>query len=156
MPSGRLVASLRRTARLLRAAPWLLEAAAVVTAVEVGLRVLRLPTLARLCGLVLDPGGLAPGAEARPGPLALPPRTLRRVRAGLAVLARGPFPDTCLRRALVLGWVLRARRPRLLVGVRREDGRLLAHAWVVVDGVDLDPMSSRAYTPLVAASAVPA
>lgn len=152
MPSGRPAAALRRTARLVRAAPWLLEAVAVVTGVEAGLRVLRLPTLARLCGLVLDPAGLSPAAQARPGQLALSPRTRRRVRAGLAVLARGPFPDTCLRRALVLGWVLRARRPRLLVGVRREGGELQAHAWVVVDGVDLDPMSSRAYTPLVPAS----
>lgn len=85
--------------------------------------------------------------------LALGPWTTRRLRAGLAVLRHGPFPDTCLRRALVMGSVLRARGPRLVVGVLRHDGELLAHAWVVVDGVSLDPMSSRAYRPLVAAVA---
>jgi hypothetical protein len=137
--------------RALRVAPALLEAAVVVTVVEVGLRTLRLPTLARLCGLVFDPATPVPGTTAGIAGLSLRGTTRRRLKAGLAVLARGPFPDTCLRRALVMGSVLRGRRPRLVVGVRRRDGELLAHAWVVVDGVDLDPMSSRAYAPLVAA-----
>lgn len=151
MTSGSPSAAIRRAGRALRYAPWLLEAVLVATGVELGLRTLRLPVLARACGLIFDPAAPSPADAAHAGSLALGPRTIRRVRSGLAVLARGPFPDTCLRRALVLGWVLRRRRPHLLVGVRRSDGELLAHAWVVVDGVDLDPMSSRAYVPLVAA-----
>jgi hypothetical protein len=138
--------------RALRAAPALAEAAVVVTAVEIGLRTLRLPTLARACGLLFDPADPAPSDAPAGARLTLSPRTARRLKAVLLVLARGPFADTCLRRALAMGSVLRSRDPRLLVGVTRRDGKLLAHAWLVVDGVNLDPMTSRGYAPLTAAA----
>lgn len=143
---------LRQASRVLRAVPALTEAVVVVIAVEVGLRTFRLPTLARFCGLTFDPAA-PPPHETGSGRLRLLNGTRRRLEAGLVVLARGPFPDTCLRRALVMGWFLRSRDPRLLVGVKRRDGQIVAHAWVVVGGVNLDPMSSRAYAPLVAAEA---
>ncbi len=149
---GRSTPITRKAARVLRAVPALAETAVVVIAVEIGLRTLRLPALARLCGLAFDPGA-PPPLETGSGRLRLPGGARRRLKAGMLVLARGPFPDTCLRRALLMGWVLRSRRPRLLVGVARRDGQIVAHAWVVADGVNLDPMSSRAYAPLISAEA---
>jgi len=53
-----------------------------------------------------------------------------------AVYRRLPFSPTCLTRGLVLAQVLRWRGVpcRLRVGVRKQDGRLEAHAWVECDG----------------------
>ena len=69
-----------------------------------------------------------PGA--RPPPRGALERVLRRWPRGTDA--------ACLRRSLVLGHVLRDREPALALGVLREDGRLRAHAWLVVDGVALD------------------
>ncbi len=42
--------------------------------------------------------------------------------------------DGCLRRSLVLGHRLRERRPKLVIGVAKEDGALSAHAWLEIEG----------------------
>ena len=55
-----------------------------------------------------------------------------------------PFNDTCLRRALVLGQRIRRVDPTLVIGVRHDEcGALAAHAWLVVGGVALDPLSTE-------------
>ncbi|WP_279070503.1 lasso peptide biosynthesis B2 protein [Microbacterium lacticum] len=63
----------------------------------------------------------------------------------LRTLAVGPFNSTCLRRALVIGDILRDRSPLLRVGVAKTAGEVTAHAWVEIDGVALDPMADREY-----------
>lgn len=136
----------RRAARAAVAA----EAFLRLTGIELGLRTVRLTVLARLCGLEFDPTSPAPVESG--GRLATGRLARARLAAAMAVLASGPYDDTCLRRALAIGSILRRRRPRLLVGVTRREGQILAHAWVVVDGVNLDPMVSRAFVPFGAAS----
>ena len=45
---------------------------------------------------------------------------------------RGLYDATCLRRSLVLWWLLRRRGidSALRIGVRMEDGEFMSHAWV--------------------------
>ena len=75
---------------------------------------------------VEDLGGHAP----------LSPAERRRLRIIEIVADRWPFGDgPCLRRALVAGRVLRRLHPRLSLGVaRRQNGALIAHAWLELDG----------------------
>lgn len=65
----------------------------------------------------------------------------RSVARIVAIAAgRGPVRATCLRRSLLLWWLLRRDGVAcaVRVGVRREDGRLHAHAWVEHAGAPLD------------------
>lgn len=116
---------------------------AVTAVVEIGLRTTRLPRLARLLGVRL-------GVDAPPSPETVPldPRVRfgirRAARAIDRVLRRWPFGDTCLRRALILGVLIRRLDPTLLIGVRRDDdAQIAAHAWLVVAGSTLDPMAAQ-------------
>lgn len=111
----------------------------VAAVVEIGLRTTRVPRLARVLRVRL-------ATESQPGPsvgFADPEviQTARRyARATDRVLRRWPFGDTCLRRSLVVGFLIRRFEPTLLIGVRRdEDGEIAAHAWLVVEGTTLDP-----------------
>lgn len=120
--------------------------AAVTLAVEVGIRTLPLPTVARAAGVPLAAG---PGAtrqvtpgSAHPAVAPFTPVERRRLRATRTVLRRWPFGDTCLRHALVAGHHLRRRSPRLQIGVAKIDGDVKAHAWLDLDGGILDPMHS--------------
>lgn len=61
------------------------------------------------------------------------------------MLRRPPFNGTCLRRALVGGYFLRAHDPILRIGVAKTDGVVAAHAWVEIDGVGLDPDGAEKY-----------
>jgi hypothetical protein len=57
----------------------------------------------------------------------------RRAERLIGSAASGsPFRATCLRRAIALWWVLRRRGVacEVRLGVRRENGRVLAHSWV--------------------------
>ncbi|WP_277209506.1 lasso peptide biosynthesis B2 protein [Isoptericola croceus] len=117
-----------------------------VVAVEVLLRVTRLPTTAQTMG-----SRLATPAEATSAgdtPLVLSADERRRLRAVGMVLRRSPFGSSCLQRALCAGHVLRERSPRLVIGVAKRDGLVSAHAWLVVDGVNLDPDGSSSFRPL--------
>lgn len=81
------------------------------------------------------PGRRAPGP---PGPEdAERARAIARVVG--VVAGRGPVHATCLRRALLLSWILRREgiASALRIGVRREGDELLAHAWVEHDGIPL-------------------
>jgi hypothetical protein len=64
-------------------------------------------------------------------------RVVARV-AGIAA-GRGPVRATCLRRSLLIWWLLRRDgiETALRIGVRCDDGVLQAHAWVEHDGVPL-------------------
>lgn len=83
---------------------------------------------------------LAPEAETRASSSPeVPMRAADAARWVDAVYRRLPFAPTCLTRSLVLTRVLRSRGVpcRLRVGVRKQDGRLEAHAWVECDGQPL-------------------
>lgn len=47
-----------------------------------------------------------------------------------------PVNATCLKKALVLSWLLGRRgiRTELRIGVARDNGRITSHAWLVYDG----------------------
>ena len=124
--------------------PVVLRSAVLVVVVEVGLRVTTLPRLATLVGapLRLD-DGVDVMAPATVVPLSA--RELRVLAVSEGVVRRWPFGDTCLRRALVGGHVLRRRQPGLRVGIAKVDGRIQAHAWLEIDGVSLDPAGAAAY-----------
>ncbi len=53
-----------------------------------------------------------------------------------AAARHGPYPAACLQRSLTLWWLLRRRGidSYLRIGVRKEAGRLEAHAWVELRG----------------------
>lgn len=110
------------------------RAFAVLLLVEVGIRSLPLPQLCRLLGIRLRPVG-APG----------PPRTTplpwwgrHGVTATDRLLARWPFGDTCLRRALLVAHILRPLHPVVCLGLRRRGDGVIGHAWIEVDGQSLD------------------
>ena len=79
--------------------------------------------------------------------VSLSARQMRSVRVVDTLFAFWPWKGTCLRRSLVLTNRLSASSPRLRVGVRRDSGRMTAHAWVEIDGVSWDP-EARRYEPL--------
>lgn len=127
--------------------PGVLMAAAVAVIVEIGLRTMTLPRLAKLLGvpLRLDDGD---AVMPEPGVLRARPWVRRRLRATRRVMRHWPFGDTCLRRALVSGHRLRRLHPALRVGVAKIDGRIQAHAWLELNGVSLDPAGAAAYRTL--------
>lgn len=96
--------------------------------VEIALRLLPLHRAASLLGVRLIFGD--PGRPAAPRGSASP-IARRKVWATNRVFVRWPFGDTCLRRALVLGYHFRSEDPLLRVGVgAAEAGDVVAHAWL--------------------------
>ena len=102
-----------------------------------------------------------PHASARPstslagpdeaGPIAvLDADDALRLRAARIVMRRWPFgaQGPCLRQALVAGRMVRHRRPRIAFGATRDAHGTRAHAWLLVEGVALDPDAAR-WTPLL-------
>lgn len=117
---------------------------AVACATEVGLRTLPLPRLSRLMGAPLAVGEAGQEPKRLPGGsrVDLTPRQRRQVRTALRLLKRWPLGDTCLRQALVCGYLLRDRHPVLHVGVTKLDGEVRAHAWLTMGDSILDPIGS--------------
>jgi hypothetical protein len=131
----------------LRHLPAALVAASVV---ELGLRLLPLPRLACMIGVPLQLTASAQQTETSPERRRpLPHDAEARYRAAVRLVRIWPFGGSvkCLRTALVAGHLLRRHRPILYVGAARIDGRTVAHAWIVVDGVTVDESAAR-YTPL--------
>lgn len=98
---------------------------------------------------------LRPPADARPG--AEPARgAVRAARAAIRLLGAlpgGPWRNTCLYRSAAETLVLRRYGvPAVLcIGVKSEDGGIVAHAWVRRtdrDGPPADPQAAH-HTPLV-------
>jgi len=115
--------------------------------VEVGIRVVPLPTLARWLGASLWLGDDTPMAGKRT--VELTPAEVRALHRVDRVLARWPWGrGPCLRRSLVVAHVLRRRDPVLRLGVRPEGADLGAHAWLEVGGTVLGAVPG--YAPLVA------
>jgi hypothetical protein len=61
------------------------------------------------------------------------------------VLRHRPFNGTCLRRALIAGYVLRHHDPTLRIGVAKYSRQVEAHAWLEIGGISLDPDASKVY-----------
>lgn|GEM_PF-6618530 len=101
----------------------LAHATLVVTAVEIGLRTLPVPTLSRLLGIEvgLGRGHSANGAKATSRPTLV---RIERVHRALGI------PSTCLRQSLAQGFILRALKPVLRFGSEEVAGQLHHHAWV--------------------------
>ncbi len=133
--------------------PALCAALAMVVVVEVGLRTTTLPRLARALGTPLAVDGFdayANGADA----VLLPRWAVLRMHAVRRVLRHWPFGDTCLRQALVCGWLIRSLHPALQLGVAKVEGEVRAHAWLVVSGTVVDPRRAvSSYQPLAAVRA---
>lgn len=111
----------------------------LVAVVEVGLRTLRLPLLTRLVGVPLDTS--AREQRESPEPVIVPRWARRRLSATRRALKYWPFGDTCLRFALVGGFLVRRLEPVLRIGVASHEGQIKAHAWLEVGGLSLDPGS---------------
>lgn len=124
-----------------------LRVVVVALVVEIGLRAVSLPRLARVLGVGLETAS-APAAPSGELPESLATEARRReLEAVGRVMRHWPAERICLRRALVLGRLLRDLQPQLRVGVAREDGVLVAHAWIEVAGVRLDQGEDR-FVPL--------
>jgi hypothetical protein len=129
--------------RLRRVRPTDLREAALdtytATRLEWALRSKGLPRALELAGCPLASSERDATARAE-----LPGWAWRRARVAIAVQKRLPFDDSCLRRALLIAARLRPLRPELVIGIRDgADVALDAHAWVRVNGHDLDPIASE-------------
>ena len=102
---------------------------ALLLAVDLGLRALSFRRVLQL----LDTCPKHAGTERKGDPLPL----IRRYRRAVEIAARNHlYPMLCLRRSLVLRWLL-ARQgvpTRLRLGVRRDEGKVAAHAWLEYEG----------------------
>jgi hypothetical protein len=135
---------LRQWTRLLAPARWaVLEASGLVVGIEVALRLLPIDVIARRLGVPLSEvdagvtGALPPEMDLS----LLSDRELLKISAADWVLARWVFDATCLRRALVYGWILRKRGPELHIGLMTEDD-VLAHAWLIAEGASLGALGN--------------
>lgn len=125
----------------------LLPALCTAVFVELGLRSTTLPRLAGMLGI-----GLVTSAESSRAGSAwrfLGPDDRAKYRAARRVLRLWPRQgsESCLRLALVAGFLLRRREPGLRIGTTRLGDRVIAHAWLTVGEHSLDPRSAR-YEPL--------
>jgi hypothetical protein len=81
------------------------------------------------------------------------PEAQRTARMVDAAAHRVPYDATCLRRSLVLWWLLRRHGidSRLRIGVRREKEGIVAHAWVECQECVLNDLAdiSQYYEPLL-------
>ena len=77
-----------------------------------------------------------------------------RIAHLVSIAARhGPYRATCLRRSLALWWLLRRRGipAEIRIGVRKDQGKLDAHAWVEHNGQALNEIQgvTARYTPFM-------
>jgi hypothetical protein len=95
----------------------------------------------RLCGLRWTQAQLARFVPTRPIRDHLSPEVMSVVVAGAA--AAVPFPATCLRRSLVLWWLLKRRgiASEIRIGAQGNAGSFKAHAWVEWEGGQSDSPS---------------
>lgn len=129
------------------------HAAVLAALVELGLRTLRLPRLARLLRVRLVLDGAA-GRRTDPRLIRLSADERERLDVAWRVLRHRPFNGTCLRRALLGAYVLRYRDHAVRIGVLKVAGEVKAHAWLEVDGIVVDPDGVESFRTL--ASGVPA
>ena len=132
-----------------RTARHVLHAIALAAFVEIAIRTVTLPRLGRVLGVNVELAEQEPPTTLSE-PRRLDPDAAARYRTAQRVLRVWPWGHRgpCLRLALIGGSLLRARSPELHLGVARIQGRVVAHAWLTVDDVHLDPTADR-YTPLL-------
>ncbi len=123
-----------------------MRAIPIALAVEIGLRVLSLPALARLLGVRLGMRRADQAGERR-GSAEMDEAESQSARAVEMVFRNWPRGGSCLRKSLVLARVLRKRNPVIRIGVARIEEGLTAHAWVEVEGVPFDS-TSGSFSPL--------
>jgi hypothetical protein len=113
------------------------EMTVLIVGIELALRIFPIDTVARWAGAPLADGrGVDDPGPAEIDVSKLTVRAQLRLAAADWTLARWVFDATCLRKALLYGWVLRGRGPELHIGLMTK-GDALAHAWLVVDGSTL-------------------
>ena len=116
-------------ARTLTAAEWVIlwKAAALLPLIEVGLRVF---------GLKRIKHRLHKHIPVTPVSSDLSPQIIARIVNGIAGILRA----RCLARSLALWWLLKRRGidSQICMGVRKENGALMAHAWVELDNIVLN------------------
>ena len=105
---------------------------------EVLLRRRPVDRVAATYGMLFDEEG-----PEQTGPVALTDEERRWLHSGDRLMTRWPLDGSCLRRSLVLGWILRRREPELVIGTRLEDDEIKAHAWVRLGAIDLDPDAAQ-------------
>jgi hypothetical protein len=109
--------------------------AVLLLGIELGLRVFGVERTARALGVnFLPDAGAVPRDEGAP----VGARDRRWLRNASRLLRRWPLDRTCLRSALLVGWILRRRDPLLVIGVRTHEGKFEAHAWIRLGDRDLD------------------
>jgi hypothetical protein len=111
----------------------------LLVAIEAGVRWWRVDRVADVLGVAF----LDEGTSGRTGQLQLTHREGRWAKNADRVLRHWPIDATCLRRSLLAGWILRRRSPALILGLRQGDSGFEAHAWIRVDGIDLEPIADR-------------
>jgi transglutaminase superfamily protein len=112
----------------------LVELVILAIGAEIAVRLVRLPSLTRRLGITLVDGAgeTAKRAEAEGH---LPATTIERRAASVDRLYRAwPRRNSCLRRALVLGFCVREAHPTMRIGVAKEGDEIRAHAWIEVNG----------------------
>ncbi|WP_420453074.1 lasso peptide biosynthesis B2 protein [Ilumatobacter sp.] len=112
--------------------------AAQLARAEALLRLRPVDRVAAAYGMLFDEEG-----PAQTGPVALSDAERRWLHNATRMMLRWPLDRSCLRRSLTLGWILRRRRPELVIGTRLDDGVLAAHAWVRLGTIDLDPSATE-------------
>lgn len=124
---------LARVARAPRAEQWrVVRILVALVTIEVLVRTVPLPRVARVLGIVFSRDREADGSQPPPS---LKPSEIRMLRTLRRVVAHWPFAaGPCLREALVAGYILRRRRPSLRIGAAKRDGAVVAHAWLEIDG----------------------
>lgn len=116
-------------------------------AVEVSLRTTSVDVVARRFGAPLITGER--GTQAPVLPMSeLSAREVRQLQIQRRVLALPFINGTCLRTSVMAGYALRQRSPELVIGVRKTQGKVEAHAWIRIDGADLDLEGQSGFEPL--------
>lgn len=118
--------------------PGMAYLAALGLAVEIALRTVPLPRLARSLGAELALSGTA-APTGSIDEVDLTRREADLLDTAWRIMKRRPFNPTCLRQALIGGHILRRRSPQVRIGVTKIAGAVSAHAWVEVEGISLDP-----------------
>jgi len=129
-----------------------LRAWVLLLLVDLGLRVLPFQRLVKRIGRAKDHPGRHLGCTSAPASRHTEPElvaTLRRVQGLLDMAGRNHlYPMTCLRRALVLQILLKdwGINTELQLGVRKQEDRFEAHAWLEYEGRPIaEPEAIRAH-----------
>ena len=111
-----------------RAKVAVVETSLVIIAIECTMRFVPIDMIARRVRAPLADGSrTSMQGDTEVGVSRYPDRTQLRLGAADWTLARWMFDATCLRKALLYGWVLRDRAPQLHIGLMK-DGDAVAHA----------------------------